>query len=172
MAPDPAPHRTRDALLYAGAWTLLGLYLASKALLDDLIAGHRAGVGVALAGALAEAWVWALLAIPVVALARRFRFVPGRLALALAIHAPAALAASALEVLATAPIARGLGLVSLGPGGDETLLARLLVGRLHQNLATYALVVAVTQTIEWRRRARDREQGGSRLSAIGTGRTQ
>jgi hypothetical protein len=171
MAPDPAPHRTRDALAYAGAWTLLGLYFASKAVLDDLIAGRRGDVGAALTGALADAWVWALLAIPVMGLARRFRFVPGRVALAFAIHAPAAMAAAALEVLATAPIARGLGLVSLGPGGDETLLARLLVGRLHQNLATYALVVAVTQTIEWRRRTRDREHAGPRLTAIGTGRT-
>ena len=172
MAPDPASHRMRDILLYAGAWTLVGLYFASKALLDDVIAGRRGAAAVELTAALAGAWVWALLAIPVVGLARRFPVLPGRMALALAIHAPAALAASALEVLATTPLTRGLGLVSLAPGGDETLLARLLVERLHQNVATYALVVAITQTIEWRRRSRDRDRGGARLTAIETGRTQ
>lgn len=174
MSPDPAAHRTRDALLYAGAWTLLGCYFASKAVLDALIAGHRGGAGAALAGALAESWGWALLAIPVMGLARRFRFAPGRVALALAVHVPAALAASALEVLITAPITRVLGLVASGVGGDETLLARLLVLRLHQNLATYALVVVAVHAFEWRRRARDRERFAARLSApaIGTGRTR
>jgi signal transduction histidine kinase len=165
MATDSRFQPLRRALLYLGAWTLLGLFNASQALLAGTLSGQPADLRRAFLYQLTDAWTWALLALVAIALARRFPFGPHRWALALAVHVPAALTLGVLQVLFSTPIIRALGLIRLTGISSEALLTRILVGKLHGNLSMYALVVGVVHAFAWYRRSRDRELASSRLEA-------
>ena len=157
-------HRLRNAALYFGSWTLLGLFFASQNVLYNLIFGRPGHWSRALLYQLPDAWAWSLIALPVWWLARRVPFTAREWPSALAVHWPAALLASAVEAAAAGAALLALGLTDRG-ASTSWILTRFLIAKLHTNLATYALVAGAAHAYDWYLRMRDRELAASRLEA-------
>ncbi|HTO89986.1 MAG TPA: histidine kinase [Candidatus Sulfotelmatobacter sp.] len=163
MADTLRTHRLRNAFLYFGAWTLLGAFFASQTVVYSLISGRPADWRRAFLYQLPDAWSWALLAIPAFWLARRYPFSAREWPSALAVHWPAALLMAAIEGMTSARVLMSAGLI--GGGASNWTLMRIMIAKLHTNLATYALVVGAAHAFDWYRRMRDRELAASRLEA-------
>jgi signal transduction histidine kinase len=139
-------------------WTLLGLSFASQ----FYISGAKAGLEVtwkqAVSYALGDWYVFALLSIPVGAMARRFGFEAGTWARSLLVHIPGSIAFSASYIILRA----GIGSWQSGATFDEAFRP-LLVKTWHFNLLIYWVIVAVSQAFDYYRKYRERELHASEL---------
>src|SRR5262245_27217855 len=149
MANTLRTHRLRNAGLYFGSWTLVGLFFASQGVLYNLISGRPGHWQRALLYQLPDAWAWSLLAIPVWWLARRAPFTAREWPSALAVHWPAALLASAVEAGVAGAALLSLGLIGDRGAPTSWILTRFLIAKLHTNLATYALVAGAAHAYVW-----------------------
>jgi len=165
MADTLPTHRLRDAFFYFGGWTLLGLFFATQSILYDLISGRPGNWQHAVLYQLPDAGAWALLAIPVWWLGRHVPFTAREWPSALAVHWPAGLLTAAIEAGLAGAALLSLGLIGERAAPTSWVLTRVLIVKLHTNLATYALVVAAAHAYDWHVRMRDRELDASRLEA-------
>ena len=145
-------------LLGFGFWTLLGLSFASQFYISSAKAGLDVTWRLAVGYALGDWYVFALLSIPVMALARRFRFEAGSRVWSLAAHA----AASALFSLSYMALRAWVGQwQSTASFGDA--FKPLLVKTWHFNWLIYWVIVAVSQAFDYYGRYRERELRASEL---------
>src|SRR5215471_16985623 len=80
------PKRWIKWLLAFGFWTFLGLSFASQFYISSAKAGNEVSWRLAISSALGDWYVFAVLSIPVIQLARRFRFEAGHWTRSLLAH--------------------------------------------------------------------------------------
>ena len=143
-------------LLALLGWTGVAVFFASQTYLSYKYSGGQARLWLILKMNLIEWYAWGLLAPGIIWLAHRFPLERGRWARSLTIH-----------------LVAGVG-VSLLKGMLNNLLRRYILGFLqsmsliyvfHQNLVTYWIVVAATQSYLYYSRYREGEVRAAQLSA-------
>lgn len=139
-------------------WTLLGLSFASQFYISGAKAGLEVSWKQAVSYALGDWYVFALLSIPVIQLARRFHLEAGSWRSSLAVH----VAGSVLFSLAYMALRAVVGQWQSGATYAEAFKP-LLVKTWHFNMLTYWVIVAVSQAFEYYRRYRERELRTSEL---------
>jgi two-component sensor histidine kinase len=133
-------------------WTLIGLSFAFQFYISSAKAGLEVTWRQAVSYALGDWYVFAVLSIPVVWLARRFDFESGNRARSFAVHLPGSLVFSLTYMVLRAWIGRWQSEASFA----EAFLP-LLVKTWHFNLLIYWVIVAVTFAFNYYRKYRERE---------------
>jgi len=139
-------------LLGLGFWTLIGLSFAFQFYISGAKAGLEISWKQAVSYALGDWYVFAVLSIPVIWLARRFQFEAGSRASSLLIHLPA----SVLFSLAYMVLRAWIGTWQ----SDATFVEAfqpLLVKTWHFNLLIYWVIVAVSFAFDYYGKFRERE---------------
>src|SRR5882672_7930082 len=145
-------NRWSRRLLGFGFWTLLGLSFASQFYISSAKAGLEVSWRQAVNYALGDWYVFALLSVPVIHLARRFRF-EGR---AWTRSLPTHLIASVLFSLAYM-VLRALVGQWQSHAAFADVFKPLLVKTWHFNLLIYWVIVADSHAFDYYRRYRERE---------------
>jgi anti-sigma regulatory factor (Ser/Thr protein kinase) len=140
--------------IWAG-WTGLALLLAVSSSLAYISTGHPPRWSLTIRMSLAEAYVWALIAPFVMALARRFQFTRAALGRRVAVHISASLIIGIFKLFVDRLLRRLLF------GFDTYILVTSLV----PNLLVYWAIVAGAHGLEYYRTSRQRELRASQLEA-------
>ena len=148
-------------LLGFGFWTVLGLSFASQFYFSSAKAGLEITWGQAVSYALGDWYVFAVLSIAVIPLARRFRFEAGGGGRSLVVHA----LASALFSLAYMVLRAWVGQWQ-SAANFEQAFRPLLVKTWHFNLLIYWVIVAVSQGFDYYERFRERELRAAELEKL------
>jgi two-component sensor histidine kinase len=142
-------------------WTFLGLSFASQFYISSAKAGNEVTWKQALGSALGDWYVFAVLSIPVIPLARRFHFELGNRARSLLVH----VLASGLFSISYMVLRAWVGSLQYGvPFADA--FRPLLVKTWHFNLLIYWVIVAVSQAFDYYRKYRERELRTSELEKL------
>jgi len=139
-------------LLGFAFWTLIGLSFAFQFYISSAKAGLDVSWKQAVGYALGDWYVFALLSIPVMWLARRFDFETGNRVRSFAVHLPASLAFSLAYMLVRAGVGRWQSEASFAEAFQP-----LLVKTWHFNLLIYWVIVAVSFAFDYYRKYRERE---------------
>jgi two-component system, LytTR family, sensor kinase len=139
-------------LLWFGFWTLIGLSFAFQFYISSAKAGLEVTWRQAVSYALGDWYVFAVLSIPVVWLARRFDFESGNRARSLAVHLPASLVFSLAYMVLRAWVGRWQSEASFAEAFQP-----LLVKTWHFNLLIYWVIVAVSFAFDYYRKYREHE---------------
>ncbi len=139
-------------------WTLLGLSFASQFYISSAKAGQAVTWTQAVSFALGDWYVFALLSIPVIRMARRFRFEAGSGVLSLVAHAACSVLFSFIYMVVRAWVGQWQSAASFGEA-----IKPLLVKTWHFNLLIYWVIVAVSQAFDYYRRFQERELRASEL---------
>ncbi len=139
-------------------WTLLGLSFASQFYISSAKAGLEVGWRQAVGYALGDWYVFAALSVPVIQLARRFRFEAGGWGRSLAVH----LIGGVTFSFAYMVIRAWIGQWQSGVAFPEVFKS-LLVKSWHYNLLVYWVILAVSQAFDYYRKYRERELHASEL---------
>ena len=139
-------------LLWFGFWTLIGLSFAFQFYISSAKAGLEVTWRQAVSYALGDWYVFAVLSIPVVWLARRFDFESGNRARSLAVHLPASLVFSIAYMVLRAWVGRWQSEASFAEAFQP-----LLVKTWHFNLLIYWVIVAVSFAFNYYRKYQERE---------------
>jgi two-component system, LytTR family, sensor kinase len=157
MARDIARKRLLICFLGFGFWTLIGLSFASQFYLSSLKAGRTISWLQAVAWSLGDWYVWALLSIPIVWIAQRFRIEGRSWKENVAIH----IGASALLSIAYMLIRALIGQWQTHLSGNEATFLEafkpLLLKTFHFNVLIYWVIVSVTHAVSYYRQFRERE---------------
>ncbi len=137
-------------------WTLIGLSFAGQFYLASAKSGRPVSWGQAVGWSLGDWYVWALLSLPIMELARRYRFDAPAWGRNLAVHLGASVLASAVYVVLRALLgqlqSRFVGdPVSFGEAFDP-----LVVKTFHFNLLIYWVMVSVSHAFGYYREAQER----------------
>jgi len=135
-------------------WTLVGLVFALRTYLDRMYSGPGSAFGQALAPALIEAYLWAVLTPAVLWLARRFPLDRRGWVRGLAVHVPVGVVVAIAAFAGFTTIAH---LFSLAPVRPATLV------RLHTGLLYYWGIVALGHGLQHYRRYQQQELAATRL---------
>jgi two-component system, LytTR family, sensor kinase len=141
-----------------GFWTLLGLSFASQFYISSAKAGQPVTWRQAVGYALGDWYVFAALSLPVMALARRFRFETGSGMRSLSAHA----LGSALFSLAYMVVRAWVGQWQSEASFGDAFRPLLVKGWLF-NLLIYWVIVAVSQAFDYYRKYQERELRTSEL---------
>jgi signal transduction histidine kinase len=141
-----------------GFWTILGLSFASQFYMSSAKAGLEVTWKQAVSYALGDWYVFALLSIPVIFLARQFPFETGRRSWSLLAHS----LGSVLFSLGYMVIRAWVGTWQSGATFAEAFRP-LLVKTWHFNLLIYWVIVAVSQAFDYYRKYRERELRATEL---------
>ncbi len=144
-------------------WTLIGLSFASQFYLASYKAGRPVTWGQAVGWSLGDWYVWAVMSLPIVQLARRFRFDDMKWGRNVAVH----LAASAICSLGYMALRAGVGQAQSRWGGTPVTFAEafnpLLVKTFHFNLLIYWVIVSVSHAFDYYRQMQERELRAAEL---------
>src|SRR6266550_230866 len=139
-------------------WTLLGLSFASQFYISSAKAGLDVSWKQAVNYALGDWYVFALLSVPVVWLAQRFRFEVGLWARSLPVHAVASILFSLAYMVLRAWVGQWQSQASF-----KEVFRPLLVKTWHFNLLIYWVIVTVSNAFDYYRKYRERELRASEL---------
>ena len=144
-------------------WTLIGLSFASQFYVASYKAGRPVTWGQAVGWSLGDWYVWAVMSLPIVQLARRFRFDDARWGRNVAIH----VAASAICSLGYTALRAGVGQAQSWLGGAPVSFAQtfnpLLVKTFHLNVLIYWVIVSVHHAFGYYRQMQERELRAAEL---------
>ena len=147
--PRPLP-RTLLRLIGALAfWTLVGLAFASQFYLSSTLLGRAVTWGQAISYSLLDWYVWAVLSIPILALARRFPPETTNVWRTAGIHLVAALACSFVYVVLRALVGQVHSLLIHEPVTFAEIFRPLLVKTFPFNLLIYGVVISVSHSIDY-----------------------
>jgi sensor histidine kinase YesM len=157
MSANASPARPLFRLAGLGAfWTLVGLAFAGQFYLSSTLLGRSVTWGQAISYSLGDWYVWAVLSVPVLLLARRFPPEGGNPALTAAVHLTAALVCSLLYVVLRSLV----GVVHSRLIGEQVefgeVFQPLLVKTYPFNLLVYAMIVAVSHALDYYRKYHER----------------
>jgi two-component system, LytTR family, sensor kinase len=142
---------------------MIGLSFASQFYLSSLKSGRPYRGAQAVTWSLGDWYVWALLSVPIIQLARRFRFDDVRWTRSVAIH----LLASVLCALVYMVLRAWLGQVQSGVSGVRVSFAEafnpLVVKSVHFNLLIYWVMVSVSHAFAYYRQYQERALRASEL---------
>ena len=139
-------------------WTSIGLSFAFQFYISSAKAGLEVTWKQAVSYALGDWYVFAVLSIPVVWLARRFNFDPGNRARSLAVHVPGSLLFSFAYIVLRALVGRWQSASSFTEAFQP-----LLVKTWHFNLLIYWVIVAVSFAFDYYGKFRERELRAAEL---------
>jgi two-component system, LytTR family, sensor kinase len=139
-------------------WTFLGLSFASQFYISSAKAGLPITWAQAVSYALGDWYVFAALSIPVIPLARRFRFELGSRARSLLAHGLGSAVFSLAYMVLRAWVGQWQSTASFGEAFKP-----LLVKTWHFNLLIYWVIVAVSQAFDYYQRYRERELRAAEL---------
>jgi two-component system, LytTR family, sensor kinase len=137
-------------------WTLIGLSFASQLYLFSYKTGRPVSWGEAVSSSLGDAYVWAVLSLPIVELARQFRFDSPRWGRSVAIH----LLASCLFSLLYMALRAALGSFQSRWSGSPLTVAEtfnlLVMKTFRFNLLIYWVIVSVGHAFAYYRQYQER----------------
>jgi len=151
-----AARRALIALAVFAAWTALALLFAVTNSLTYLSTGNPARWSLTIGMALAEWWVWAVLTLPVVALARRWPLERGRLWRSVPVHVLASIVLAILKVAIDRAMRRSI---------FGFPVSYFLISNLVPQLVIYWGIVGAAHGLVYYRRSRERELRASHLEA-------
>jgi two-component system, LytTR family, sensor kinase len=154
VAPWPKSRSWTKILGIFGAFSVLGLLFSSQVWVDYAYSGQRVTWALALAIALIQWYLWALLTPILQRLAHRFRLQRGRWGIALLVHGILSVVIGVAMIVVQESVARALSGV---PRGPFSLL------RVYMSILTYWAIVVVSYTVEYYNSARDREVRAAQL---------
>jgi signal transduction histidine kinase len=137
-------------------WTLIGLSFASQFYMSSAKAGRPVSWGQAVSSSLGDWYVWALLSLPIVQLARRFRFDAPAWGRSLAVHLGASFACSLVYVLLRALLGKLQGQIAGTPLSFGEAFDPLVVKTFHFNLLIYWVMVSVSHAFSYYRQSQER----------------
>ena len=149
----------RSLLRFAGVgafWTLVGLAFASQFYLSSTLLGRAVTWGQAIGYSLGDWYVWAVLSVPVVWLARRYPpegAQPWRTA---AIHLAAALVCSLVYVLLRSLVGVVHSRLLDEPVTFAEVFRPLLVKTYPFNLLVYGVIITISHALEYYRKYHER----------------
>src|SRR5436190_300027 len=147
------------ALVGFAFWTLLGLSFASQFYFSSAQFGNPVSWGRALAFSLADWWVFAVLSLPAIWLARRVPIERPHRARAASLHALASIAFSLAYITIRAAIA-----VAQSSNDSFALSFKFLLFKTwNLNLVVYWFIVSVSLALDYGRKLRERELRGAEL---------
>jgi len=156
----------RSAIMIAGGWLVLGLISgAQSVVMSRLESGTVLDLGTALLGTVPGWLVYALITPGVIALVRRFPFVPGRRRRAILAHAILALITTLLHTAAVLGENRLAHPESMGERSMAQWVEFYLANRGLLELITYAAIAGAVIAFDAQRRLRDRENAAAALEA-------
>ena len=143
--------------LFAGFWTLIGLSFASQFYISSYKAGSFVTWRQAVGYALGDWYVFAVLSIPVIHWARRFRFEGRAWALSLIVHLMGSILFSLSYMVLRAGLGMGQSFLGGVPVPFPEAFRPLLVKTWHFNLLIYWVIVSVGHAFDYYRRYQERE---------------
>jgi two-component system, LytTR family, sensor kinase len=161
MAVPIAKHWSRWTL-YLAFWTLVGLSFASQFYFTNSKAGTPVSWQRALTYSLGDWYVFGLLSIPAIALAKRFHFERSRWVRLAVVHLIASLLFSCVYILLRAWLGQ---LQELMGGGsiDFSRALRIVAKTFHYNVWFYWVILAVCHAFDYYEKFHDRELRASEL---------
>lgn len=144
-------------------WTGVGLAFAAQFYVSSVNSGQPVSWQSAIIWSLGDWYVWALLSIVVLRLARRFPLEGKQWAVCLAIHVCGSLVASVAYIFVRAGLAYLQGRLHEQPSDFLGLFSSLLVKTLFFNALIYWVIVSVAHALNYYRRYRERELRASEL---------
>ncbi len=149
----------RSLLRFAGIgafWTLVGLAFASQFYLSSTLLGRSVTWGQAISYSLGDWYVWAVLSLPILLVARRFPpegAHPWRTA---AVHLVAALLCSLVYVLLRSAVGVVHGQLADEPVAFAEVFRPLLVKTYPFNLLVYGVIVTISHAADYYRKYHER----------------
>ncbi|MCF3652312.1 sensor histidine kinase [Synoicihabitans lomoniglobus] len=150
---------SRSFLRFTGVvvlWTLVGLAFASQFYLSSSLVGRSVSWGEAISYSLGDWYVWAVLSLPIVMLARRFPPDESRPWRTGFIHLGAALVISLVYVVLRAWVGQVHGWVIEEPVSFGEVFQPLLVKTYPFNLLIYGVVFAASHALDYYRKYHER----------------
>jgi sensor histidine kinase YesM len=144
-------------------WTGIGLAFAAQFYVSSAKAGQSISWQSAVVWSLGDWYVWALLSIPVLRLARRFPLEGRQWLLCLTIHLCGSLVASVAYIFARAGLASLQSHLRGQPPDFPEIFSSLLAKTLFFNALIYWVIVSVSHALDYYRRYRERELRASEL---------
>jgi len=160
-----AVRQLRAVALYLGGWLLLAVLFSGQTMIYSRYAGRPVPWRQAIVYPLSDMVAWSALALVALALARRFPLERGRWLRRLAVHVPAAFVLAVIEAFLVFATLQAIGLLKGSEVPAARFLGSLVVGKLQNNVVTYAVVVGCAQSIDYYRKFREREMRASQLEA-------
>src|SRR5262245_46459439 len=163
--------RWRRALIFAALWTLLGLFLGSKLIVEHRIYGHPYPWFKALWWWLMEAYTWGLLSLVVARVCRRLaalrstwpRQVISHLLMGSALSVVQGVVATTAGLIET--WAKGWPPTPVGAYSFPNALKMTVANHFHTNLLVYAAIVVAWHALDYYREWRAREIQAAALAA-------
>lgn len=143
-------------LLGLSFWTVIGLSFASQFYLSSAKAGRPVSWAQAVSWALGDWYVWALLSLPIVQLARRFRFDAPVWMRNVAIHLAASVVCSLVYVVLRALLGQLQSRLADVPVTFAEAFDPLVVKTFQFNLLIYWVVVSVSHAFSYYRQFQER----------------
>ena len=137
-------------------WTLVGLAFASQLYLSSTLLGRSITWGQAIGYSLGDWYVWAILSIPVIWLARRHPPEGGRPWRTATIHLVAALLCSFLYVLLRSAVGLVHSHVIGEPVSFTEVFRPLLVKTYPFNLLVYGVIITISHALDYYRKYHER----------------
>jgi two-component system LytT family sensor kinase len=154
----PSWFRAWHLAAYAGLWTVVGLAFAGQHYLTSAKVGSPVGWGGAVAGALADWYVFGVLALPAAWLASRFSLAGPHWQLRVAVNVVAGAVFSLLWILARSALAQVLSPLRGAEKPFGEVLRYVLVATLFFNMLVYWVVVTGVHALAYYRSFRERER--------------
>jgi signal transduction histidine kinase len=167
----PSSEWWRRALIFAALWTLLGLFVGSKLVIEHRLYGQPYPWFKALWWWLMEAYTWGLLSLVVTRACRRLAALRSTWPRQVASHLVLGSALSVVQgtVASTAGLieswAKGWPPTPVGPYSFLNALKVTVVNHFHTNLLVYAGIVLAWHALNYYREWREREIQASALEA-------
>ena len=150
------PHWLLRAASFGTFWTLVGLAFASQFYLSSTLLGRSISWGQAISYSLGDWYVYALLSVPVLLLARRFPPEGGNPWRTAGIHLGAALVFSLVYVVLRSLVGQLHGLIIDEPVTFSEEFHPLLVRTFPFNLLIYGVIISVSHAIDYYRKYHER----------------
>jgi len=138
-------------------WTLIGLSFAGQLYLSSSRSGQAVSWSRAVSWSLGDWYVWAVLSLPIVHLARRFRFDTPNWGLSVGLHLVASAGFSLVYMALRAWVGQWQGRLTGTPISFGEAFSPLLFKTFLLNLLIYWVVVSVTHAFDYYRQVRERE---------------
>ena len=144
-------------------WTLIGLSFASQLYLSSYKTGGSISWGRAVSWSLGDWYVWAVVSLPIVQLARRVRFDDSKWSRNVAIHLIAGAVFSFVYMVLRAGVGQAQSWLEGQPVGFLETFRPLLIKTFHFNVLIYWVIVSVSHAFDYYRRLQERELRGAEL---------
>jgi signal transduction histidine kinase len=150
-------------LLFTGLWTVVGLSFASQFYISSSKLGRPVSWGYALNHSLADWYVFALLSLPSLWVARRFRLERGTWEQGAPVHLAASVAFSLSYMVLRSWVAQAQGRLAGQPVSFTDAFQPLVVKVFHFSFLMYWVIVLAGHALDYYREARERELSGVEL---------